>query len=167
MMRIVTAAVKHLLPAATLLVVLFVLTPQEAQAQGAFGGMAGNWNGGGTITLQNGSRERIRCRATYAIGEAGNGMNQNLRCASDSYQFTLVSAVTYKGGAVSGTWTETTRGVSGAVEGRGAPGRFQVQVNGPGFSANLSLTSSGNSQTIQITSESEMRNVTINLTRGS
>ena len=40
---------------------------------GAFAGMAGNWSGGGTITLDDGSTERIRCRATYAVRADGNG----------------------------------------------------------------------------------------------
>jgi hypothetical protein len=165
MMNFVTAALRRSVPAATLMVAWLAFAPQ-AHAQGAFAGMAGVWNGGGTITLDSGNKERIRCRATYAVGDGGNGMNQNLRCASDSYQFTLVSAVAFKGGALTGTWTETTRNVSGSIEGRGAPGRFQVQVSGPGFSANLSLTSNGNAQTIQITSDGEMRAVTINLSRG-
>lgn len=166
MMRIVTAAAKTLLPAATLMAAVSFHAP-AAQAQGAFGGLQGHWNGNGTITLQNGSRERIRCRATYAVGDAGNGMNQNLRCASDSYQFTLQSTIVYNAGAISGSWTEMTRGVSGSVEGRGAPGRFQVMVSGPGFQANLTLTSKGTTQTIEITSEGEMRAVNISLTKGS
>ena len=33
----------------------------------AFAGMAGNWAGGGTVTLDDGSNERIRCRATYQV----------------------------------------------------------------------------------------------------
>ena len=32
--------------------------------------MAGVWSGGGTVTLDDGSTERIRCRATYAVGAA-------------------------------------------------------------------------------------------------
>ena len=31
----------------------------HAQAGGPFAGMAGNWSGGGTVTLDDGSRERI------------------------------------------------------------------------------------------------------------
>lgn len=164
MMNFVMAAVKRLLPAAAVMGVLLTLVPQ-AHAQGAFSGMAGAWSGSGTITLDSGNKERIRCRATYAVGDAGNGMNQNLRCASDSYQFTLMSTVVFRAGVLSGTWTETTRNVSGSIDGRGSPGRFQVVVNGPGFSANLALVSRGNSQSIQITSDSEMRNITINLSR--
>jgi len=37
---------------------------------GPFAGMAGNWSGGGTVTLDDGSTERIRCRASYAVGQA-------------------------------------------------------------------------------------------------
>ena len=40
---------------------------------GPFAGMAGNWSGGGTVTLDDGSSERLRCRATYAVGAGGTG----------------------------------------------------------------------------------------------
>ena len=164
MMKILTATAKRLMPAAALIVVLLALAPQ-AHAQGAFGGMNGNWSGGGTITLSSGAKERIRCRATYAVGDAGNGMKQNLRCASDSYQFTLVSTVVNKAGVLSGTWTETTRNVSGSIDGKGSNGRFLVAVSGPGFNANLALTARPDAQTINITSDGDMRDVTINLSR--
>ena len=32
---------------------------------GPFAGMAGNWSGAGTVILDDGSTERIRCRASY------------------------------------------------------------------------------------------------------
>src|ERR1700704_248651 len=60
-----------------------------AQASGPYAGMAGSWRGGGTVTLDDGSTERIRCRATYQVGGGGNGLNQTLICASDSYKFDL------------------------------------------------------------------------------
>lgn len=42
---------------------------------GPFAGMAGNWSGGGTVSLDDGSTERIRCRAAYA---SAAGFNANL-----------------------------------------------------------------------------------------
>src|SRR3954464_14714460 len=33
----------------------------------AFAGLAGAWSGPGTVTLDDGSNERIRCRATYKV----------------------------------------------------------------------------------------------------
>src|SRR6266480_7014691 len=113
---------------------------------GPFAGMAGNWSGGGTVTLDDGSTERIRCRATYAVGAGGNGLNQNLLCASDSYKFDLRSSVIAEGGALSGTWSESSRGVNGTLQGRGANGNFQVLASAAGFNANISLTTRGNRQ---------------------
>ncbi|HWZ06872.1 MAG TPA: hypothetical protein VNY53_08200, partial [Bradyrhizobium sp.] len=83
--------------AATLLTVSLWGTASRAQAGGPFAGLAGNWTGGGTVTLDDGSTERIRCRATYAVGAGGNGLQQTLTCASDSYRFNLTSNLMAQG----------------------------------------------------------------------
>jgi hypothetical protein len=127
--------------------------------------MAGVWSGGGTITLDDGSTERIRCRATYAVGAGGSGLNQSLTCASDSYRFNLSTNVVAQGGALSGTWSETTRNINGNLEGRGASGNFQVTASAPGFTANLSLITRGNKQSVVIRSDSVFRGASISLSR--
>ncbi|WP_291861737.1 hypothetical protein [Bradyrhizobium sp.] len=132
---------------------------------GAFTGMAGNWSGGGTITLDDGSSERIRCRATYAVRVDGNGLNQTLTCASDSYKFNLASNVIAQGKSLSGTWSEATRNVSGNLEGRGSAGSFQVVASAATFTANIALTTRGNKQTVVIRSEGAFRVTSISLTR--
>jgi hypothetical protein len=152
------------LAAAALLVGLVSGSASYAQS-GPFAGMAGNWSGGGTVTLDDGSTERIRCRATYAVGEGGNGLNQTLTCASDSYRFNLASNVVSQGGTLSGTWSESSRGVQGTLEGRGGSGNFQVVATAPGFSANISLTTRGNRQSVSIRSESTFRAASISLSR--
>jgi len=132
---------------------------------GPFAGMAGNWSGGGTVTLDDGSSERIRCRATYAVGAGGTGLNQSLTCASDSYRFILSSNVVAQGNALSGTWSESSRGVNGTLEGRGSNGNFQVVASAPGFTASLSLATRGNKQSVAIRAESQFRGASIALTR--
>jgi hypothetical protein len=132
---------------------------------GAFAGMAGNWSGGGTITLDDGSTERIRCRATYAVRADGNGLNQTLTCASDSFKINLASNVIAQGSTLSGTWSETTRNASGNLEGRGGGGNFQVVASGPGFTASIALTTRGNKQSVVIKSDSVLRVTSISLTR--
>jgi len=62
--------------------------------------------------MSNGAAERIRCRATYAVNGAGRALQQTLRCASDSYRLDISSNVVSEGGALSGSWSEATRGVS-------------------------------------------------------
>jgi hypothetical protein len=132
---------------------------------GPFAGMTGNWSGGGTVTLDDGSSERLRCRATYAVGGGGTALNQSLTCASDSYKFILSSNVVSQGGVLSGTWSESSRGVNGSLEGRGANGNFQVIASAPGFTANLSLATRGNRQSVIIRSDSAFRSASISLSR--
>ena len=133
---------------------------------GPFAGMAGNWSGVGTITLDDGSTERIRCRAIYAVGLGGNGLNQSLTCASDAYKFNLASNVVSEGGALSGTWSESSRGINGTLRGRASGGgNFQVLASTVGFNANISLTTRGNKQAVVIRSDSQFRGATITLSR--
>lgn len=137
-----------------------------AFAQSApFAGMAGVWTGSGNISLEGGAKERIRCKATYAVSGDGTGLNQALLCASDSYKFELKSNVVARGNALSGQWTETTRNVSGDLQGSSSGGKFNVNVSAPGFDAKLTLTTTGNKQAVSIASDGQFKGVNITLTR--
>jgi hypothetical protein len=127
--------------------------------------MAGVWSGGGTVTLDDGSIERIRCRETAAVGAGGAGLNLTLACASDSYKFDLSGNVVSERGALSGTWSEASRGVTGSLEGRGGSGNFEVVANAAGFSARLSVATRGSRQSVSIRAESGFRGATIALAR--
>lgn len=151
--------------AAALLIASLWGTATYAQSGGPFAGMAGNWSGGGTITLDDGSTERIRCRASYAVGAGGNGLQQSLTCASDSYKFQLSSNVVAQGGAVSGTWNEASRNINGNLQGRAGGGIFQIVASAPGFSANLTLTTRGNRQSVVIKGEGQFRGASISLSK--
>lgn len=130
-----------------------------------FDGMAGVWAGRGTIELEGGSTEKIRCKATYAVSHDGQGLNQTLLCASDSYKFELKSDVHARNGALSGTWRETSRNVGGSLDGRAAKGQFNVDVSAPTFNAKLRLTTRGNRQDVVISSDGQFKGAKIALTR--
>ena len=134
------------------LAISVLLLSSQAQAQGAgpFAALSGSWAGGGTISLSSGAAERIRCRAAYDVGSAGRAVQLSIRCASDSYNFDLAGSVVYQGGAVTGTWSESTRGVSGTVSGRAGGSTIQVFAQGAGFSAGLSMATHGNRQSVEI-----------------
>jgi len=159
------AVVRRLIFAALTLLAACTFGSASYAQSGPFAGMAGAWSGGGTIPLDDGSNERIRCRATYAVGAGGNGLNLNLTCASDSYKFNLSSNVVAQGQALAGTWNEAARNIGGNLEGRGSNGNFQVVASGPGFSANIALRTQGNKQSIVIRSEGAFRSVSISLSR--
>ena len=109
-----------LLKAAVVAVTLpLVASASYAQAaSGPFADLEGAWSGTGTISMSNGTNERIRCRASYLVTESGRLLSQDLRCASDSYKFELQTTVAHQGGTISGTWNETTRSVVGSISGR-------------------------------------------------
>jgi hypothetical protein len=115
-----------------------------------FAAMAGSWSGGGILNMTDGSQERLRCRASYDVGGTGAELRLSLRCASDSYTFDLASDVQYRGGEISGSWSEASRNVSGTISGRAAGGRIEAFARGDSFSADLSLTTHGNRQTVSI-----------------
>lgn len=147
--------------------VFLLLIPSSSFAQaGPFDGLRGSWAGGGTISLSDGSTERIRCRASYTVANSGLELRQSLRCASDSYKFDLSSNVVSAGGNVSGTWSESTRNINGNLQGHARRNRIAVYVEAAGFAANLALTTNGNRQSVSIASKGEIRNVSISMVRG-
>jgi hypothetical protein len=135
----------------------------HAQSGGPYAGMAGNWAGGGTATLDDGSRERLRCRASYQV--AGPKMTMALTCASDAYKFNLGAEVLDQAGQVTGSWTESSRNISGILQGRGGGGNFQVVASTAGFNANISLRTVGNKQTVTMRADSVFRGADISLSR--
>ena len=140
----------------------FTASTGHAQSN-PFAGMAGTWSGGGTVTLDDGSSERIRCRATYRV--SGPSMDMTLTCASDAYKFALQANVVDQGGAVSGNWSETSRNIGGSLQGRGGGGNFQVVASAAGFTSRISLRTAGNKQTVDMSADSVFRSVHMALSR--
>lgn len=148
--------------AAAFFLAVCATSPSQAES-GPFAGLAGRWSGGGTVMLDDGSSERIRCRATYHV--SGPTMEMSLTCASDSYKFNLAANVVDQGGAVSGTWSESSRGVAGTLQGRGGGGNFQVVASAAGFNANIALRTTGNRQSVTLRADSQFRGANISLSR--
>jgi hypothetical protein len=136
-----------------------------AAPRGGFADMAGSWSGSGRVDSTAGS-ETIRCRAQYGVADGGARIEQHLVCASASYQFNIECRASDAGGRVSGTWSETTRNVSGALTGALEGGRLQAVVSSPIFSAGLSLVTRGGTQEVVITPQgNDVRQVSIRLRR--
>lgn len=137
-----------------------------AQSSGPFAGFDGQWSGSGTVSLSDGSIERIRCKADYKVSGTGLGLKQQLHCASDSYKFDLSSDVTSNGNHISGNWSEASRNIFGNLQGTAGGGLIDVFVEANGFAANLTLRTNGSKQTVQISSKGEIRGVNITMVRG-
>src|SRR5580692_5345129 len=132
---------------------------------GPFAGFNGSWSGTGTVSLSDGTTEHIRCKADYKVNSSGLNLKQSLHCASDSYKFDLSSDVTSQGDRISGNWSEASRNVFGNLQGTAGGGQIDVFVEASGFAANLTLRTSGNRQTVQISSKGDIRGVNITLVK--
>ena len=137
-----------------------------AWAAGPFASFAGNWKGSGTITVDNGSKERLRCKAHYDIGDGGNSLAQNLTCASDSYKFNVVSDVRAEGGAISGSWSETSRGANGRITGTIGPTQISANAAGLGFTARIGIAARGGRQSVTISpTGTDISNVLVTMSK--
>ena len=137
------------------------------QAGGPFSAAAGNWSGGGSVAFNDGRKERIRCRASYAVENGGFATSITISCASDSYKFELTSNITASGNQVAGTWDERSRGVGGNISGTISGGTMNLRAGGQTFNAILSIALRPGSQSITIQSPgSELSAVSISLNKG-
>ncbi|WP_164937762.1 hypothetical protein [Bradyrhizobium guangxiense] len=154
---------RRLLIAAAVLFAAGIASSESKAQSGPFGPMAGSWSGSGTVTLDDGSTERIRCRAKYA--PIGPTMEMSLTCASDAYKFNLAASVRAEGSAITGSWSEASRNISGSLQGRGGGGNFEVVASAAGFNANIGLRTSGNKQTVTMRADSQFRGANISMSR--
>ncbi|MGJ4969894.1 hypothetical protein [Bradyrhizobium sp. SZCCHNS30571] len=154
--------VRRAAAAAVVLTAGMTASPGHADP-GPFTGMAGTWGGSGTVALEDGSTERIRCRANYGV--SGPRMTLVLTCASDAYKFGLQAEVIAEGSAISGTWSESSRGINGVLQGRGGGGNFQLLATTAGFNANIALATRGKRQSVSIRADSQFRAANISLSR--
>jgi hypothetical protein len=152
----------------TALLIGSLALPSLATAQnGPFSAYAGSWVGGGTVSASNGNSERIRCRAHYSVAQSDTDLNQQLRCASDSYHFDVNSVLLADpDGRIRGTWEETTRRASGSVSGQKAGDVVTGHVAGTGFTAEMTVTLRGERQSVRLVPKgSEITLVAIELHR--
>jgi hypothetical protein len=166
-----TQWVVYLKPSMVFILALWLFCSGNAAAQhagGAFDRLGGQWAGSGTIDLSNGTREPIKCRASYDLPTDQHRLQLNIRCASDSYNFDLFSNVVLAGHTISGSWSESTRSVAGTISGTAEGDHVQVHAESSSFTADLSLVTHGDRQTISIRTpdpKAGIKGATINLRR--
>src|SRR5260221_9302489 len=155
----------HAIKAAGVAAALMLSVSVSHAQSGRFAGFDGSWSGNGTVSLSDGTSERIRCKADYKVNGTGLGLKQSLHCASDSYKFDLSSDVTSQGDRISGNWSEASRNIFGNLQGTAGGGQIDVFVEASGFAANLTLRTNGKKQTAHINSKGEIRGVNITMVK--
>ncbi len=140
-------------------------TTLEAKASGAFASLHGSWSGGGTVRLDTGHTEKIRCRAYYKAKSGGSKIGMSIRCASKDNKFELRAHLNDSDGSVSGSWEERTFNAAGQVSGRASARSLKLRISGA-LQGRVSISTKGRKQWVSIsTGGPGLKSLTISLRR--
>jgi hypothetical protein len=153
--RLLSKLTGKILPVLMLLLVPFLTMPVDAASkkpsQGTdnpFDQLKGYWTGGGTLSPVQGNAEKVSCRVIYNV--AGSSVSQTIRCAGTDYKVNTSSKLTYSGGKISGSWSESTYDAAGSVSGTAQGNTVHAVIDGAKFAGRMSINVSGSSHTINI-----------------
>jgi hypothetical protein len=142
-------------------------SPTRAEDASPFQKLEGRWLGEGRLGMRDGVTENVKCRVTYFVPEHARQVRQTIRCASESGSVEVQSTVVYASGALSGTWKELSRNMSGDVSGRITPTGFKLAIKGSELNANMDIVVKDAKQIIEIQFlNSSLIGLTIVLTKG-
>jgi hypothetical protein len=140
------------------------LTPTLGAA-GAFAFLSGSWSGSGSIRLDDGRSEALKCKAYYSP-KGDETLGLALRCASPSNKIELRAQLTASGNRVAGHWEERTFNASGTVAGHASGATMKLSINGGGFSGSMAVSTDGRSQVISVATQGvALKGVSVNLRR--
>lgn len=117
---------------------------------GTFNALHGAWSGSGTVRLEDGSTQRIRCRGYYTSRSGGSGLGMAINCSnSKSFKIHMRANLSSSGSNITGSWEEREFNQTGNVSGRQTGNGFSLSFSGA-LSGSMSVTLSGSRQTVKI-----------------
>jgi hypothetical protein len=120
-------------------------------AGATFTPMIGTWAGNGTIKLENGQTEAVKCKAYYT--DKAPGLGVAVRCASSASKIDLRATLATAGAKVTGTWEERQFNAGGSLTGAAVGNKLSLDMDGGGLKALVVVATTGASQTLSITAD--------------
>jgi len=152
--------------AANTMIMMLILAVTVAGAAGPFELLNGSWSGAGSIKLDDGRTEGLKCKAYYSPRSGGASMGLALRCASASNKIDLRATLNSTGSRIAGSWEERTFNVNGSASGQAAGNAIKLAIDAGVLSGSMNVITNGKSQTISVrTDGTGLRGVNINLNR--
>jgi hypothetical protein len=145
-----------------------LVTVSPASAEQRFDDVAGSWSGVGSMKPSDGPRERVRCKVDYTVGNEGQSVKMDVRCASDAYKMELRANIDQSGSALSGNWFESQYRQGGKISGLNINGLIEAKIEGDTITALLTVRTKGNRQSFSMESPGAwVSQVSIDLQRDS
>lgn len=141
----------------------FLIAGTGASLAASVDQLIGSWGGAGTYTLNDGTREKLRCDAYYTGSSAQ--LNMVIRCTGATNKIEIRSKLNTRGDTLSGTWEERTYNAEGTVSGQVRGNKLSFSIQG-GVAGTMSVSYSGSSQTVSISTQGiPLKSVSVSLKR--
>lgn len=145
------------------LIVLFLAFSSPALAEG-FQPFVGNWRGTAIATTDGGKTERLTCVAYNTVAPDSGSMKITIRCANATGAAMRVAAsIRSSGGTLSGTWSESTYNIGGAVSGSINGSKISSKISSPNWNAGLQVSRTGEQLAISVSPTSGAGRVNISM----
>jgi hypothetical protein len=132
----------------------FVLAASCLFANGAlagdktFSGLHGAWRGTGSVALESGNAERLKCKGYYNAKSDGS-LGMAIRCGSAAFKINMRAKLEKAGDKISGTWEEREFNQSGDLSGATKSGGFKLNFTGA-IEGSITVAMDGKRQTVHI-----------------
>ena len=137
-----------------------------ACAEQSLNSLAGSWSGTGSMEPSDGPRERVRCKIDYLVGNEGQSVKMDMRCASEAYKMQLSANIDQKGSVLSGNWFESQYRQGGQFSGQHVNGVIDAKIESATITALLTVHTEGDRQKLSFESPGAwVSEVSINLSR--
>lgn len=124
------------------------LTTPVSAAGGIFSALNGAWSGSGSVRLENGKTERLRCKGYYNAKQ-GSTLGMAINCGNASFKIHMRANLRSSGNSISGTWEEREFNQTGNVAGRRTGNGFSLKFSGA-ISGSMNVSLTGSRQTVSI-----------------
>ncbi len=128
--------------------VLAAATVPAWALEGTFSALDGAWSGSGSVRLENGKSERLRCKGYYNA-KSGTSLGMAINCGNASFKINMRAALKSAGGTITGTWEEREFNQSGNVSGKQTANGFSLKFSGA-ISGSMNVSMTGARQTVSI-----------------
>jgi hypothetical protein len=125
-----------------------VVLPAHAD-DSTFQALDGAWSGSGSVRLENGKSERLKCKGYYNAKGDGSTLGMAINCGNASFKINMRANLRNAGGSISGTWEEREFNQTGIVAGRKTSSGFDLKFTGA-LSGSMSVSTTGGNQTVSI-----------------
>lgn len=129
-------------------VAILLAATQAQAADETFAALDGAWGGSGSVRLENGKTERLKCRGYYNA-KAGSVLGMAINCGNATFKINMRANLKSAGGAITGTWEEREFNQTGNVSGKQTEGGFTLKFTGA-LSGSMAITLTGTTQNVSI-----------------